>query len=69
MLTELNRKNFDKYADWAYSLALDISRSSYPTYTDGIKTKQDFIDTALKSYSNDNSQILLFRMMAKFLVG
>lgn len=60
MLIALTKKDFTKYVDWAYELALDISRSAYPTYTDGIKTKQDFTNIALKSFSDPNREILLF---------
>lgn len=60
MLIKLENKDFAKYVDWAYNLALDISRSSYPTYTDGIKSKEDFINIALKSLSDPNREILLF---------
>lgn len=67
MLTKLERNDFEKYIDWAYNLALDITRSSYPTYTDGIKTKQDFIDAALKTFESDNSEILLFSNDEKIL--
>ena len=67
MLTSLERKDFEKYVDWAYSLALDRTRSCYPTYSDGIKTKQNFIDNACKSLESDTSEILLFADKDKVL--
>lgn len=60
MLTKLKKKDFAKYIDWSYNLALDISHSSFPTYSDGVKSKQDFINTALRSFSDTNREILLF---------
>lgn len=67
MLTELNSKDFDKYVDWAYALALNITRSAYPTYADGIKTKEDFINNSLKSFSSPNDKILLYSENNKIL--
>lgn len=60
MLRKLKEIEFDKYIDFAYSLALDQSKSSYPTYTDGIKTKEDFIQSAKDSFSREDEEILLF---------
>lgn len=60
MLIRLKKDDIDKYIEWAYSLALDINRSSYPTYIGGIKTKEDFINVALKSFDEKNSEILLY---------
>lgn len=62
MLKNLEEKDFDQYVDFAYLLALDQSKSAYPTYTDGIKTKEDFINRAKKSYSRENEEILLFEI-------
>ena len=60
MLRPLGEAEFDKYVDLAYGLALDTERSGYPTYTDGIKTKQDFVERSRKAFSRDNEQILLY---------
>ena len=49
MLRVLEEKNFDQYIDFVYSLALDQTKSVYPTYTDGIKTKGDFIARASRN--------------------
>lgn len=59
MLTVITKQQFDNYIDYAYSLALDITKSSYPTYTDNIKTKSDFVDMSLRGFGQDN-EILLF---------
>lgn len=60
MLTTLKEADFDKYVDLAYSLALDQSKSAYPTYTDGIKTRSDFISASKKAFNSTENEILLF---------
>lgn len=60
MLRALKQEEFERYAEFAFSLALDLSKSSYPTYTDGIKCKEDFIRTAEKAFEKENEEILLF---------
>ena len=60
MLTPLYPEAFDRYADWAYALALDLTRSGYPTYADGIKTREDFISRARKGMERESEEILLF---------
>jgi len=61
MLTELKEKEFEQYAEQAYALALDLTKSGYPTYADGIKTKENFMSRSRKAFSRDNEGILLFR--------
>ena len=46
--------------DFAYDLALDLSKSGYPTYRDGIKTKQMFVERLVKTFERDDEQLLLF---------
>lgn len=60
MLKELKEQDFDRYVEFAYTLALDPSKSGYPTYADGIKTKTDFIARAREAFSRDAEGILLF---------
>lgn len=60
MLIECTKKEFEKYIDFAYELALDLSRSGYPTYRDGIKTKLMFVERLLKAFERDDEQVLLF---------
>lgn len=60
MLKKLQEQDFDRYVDFAYQLALDMTKSGYPTYDDGIKTKDDFVARARESFSTDNEEILLF---------
>lgn len=51
---------YRKYADYVYELALDQSKSGYPTYCDGIKTKAMFLDRSEKAFSRDTEELLLF---------
>lgn len=60
MLHSLLQEDLDKYIDLIWKLAQDQTKSGYPTYTDGIKTKQDFILREKESFSRDNEEILLF---------
>ena len=61
MLSKITVKEFDQYLDFAYRLAMDPSKSGYPTYTDQIKTSADFIRTARQGLERENDEILLFR--------
>ncbi|MBD5499803.1 MAG: hypothetical protein HDR10_01165 [Lachnospiraceae bacterium] len=60
MLTRLKESDFEKYAEFAYSLALDLTSSGYPTYADGIKTKKEFIDRSRIAFARENEEILLY---------
>lgn len=60
MLKRLEEQDFDRYVDFAYQLALDMTKSGYPTYVDGIKTKDGFITRARKAFSTSIEEILLF---------
>ena len=46
MLRILEEDEFDKYIDFAYELATDPAKSGYPTYADGIKTKERFVKSS-----------------------
>lgn len=65
MLKKCTRQDFDKNAEFAYELALVPSKSSYPTYNDGIKTKEMFLERAEKAFSRDTEDILLFEHNVK----
>lgn len=65
MLVEPTKEDVEKYLDFAYGLALDPTRSGYPTYTDGIKTKGDFEASAWKGFCRDTRKILLFENNGK----
>lgn len=60
MLTQLKEEEFGQYIDFAYALARDPSKSGYPAYFDGIKTKADFISRAKKSFTRPDETILLY---------
>ncbi|MBE6752954.1 MAG: hypothetical protein E7559_01145 [Ruminococcaceae bacterium] len=60
MLRKCTEAEFQKYIDFAYGLAADPTRSGYPSYSDGIKTKEMFIARAEKALSRDTEDILLF---------
>ena len=58
MLIECAKNDVEKYKDFAYELALDPSKSGYPSYRDGIKTKAMFFERLLGDHKEE--QILLF---------
>ena len=59
MLTRLTEAEFDRYAPWAYDLAMTAEHASYPTWMDGIKTREDFMVRARRSFTDE--EVLLFR--------
>ena len=60
MLVPLQEKDFHKYIDFAYELALDPARTCYPVYYDGVKTRALFEADARKGISLPEDQILLY---------
>ena len=60
MLRLLEASEFDTYIDFAYGLSQDMTRSGYPTYCDGIKTREDFISRTKKSFERPDEDVLLF---------
>lgn len=60
MLRLLEASEFDTYIDFAYELSQDMTRSGYPTYCDGIKTREDFISRTKKSFERPDEDVLLF---------
>lgn len=60
MLRPLKQSEFEKYVHFAYDLAGNLSKSAYPTYCDGIKTKADFIERAKQAFAREHEEILLF---------
>lgn len=59
MLTRLTEEELRRYAPWAYGLAMGEKHSSYPTWQDGIKTREDFMARARRSFTDEEA--LLFR--------
>lgn len=60
MLRKCTEREYGKHVDFVYKLALDPSKSGYPTYGDGIKTKEMFLERAQKAFSRETEEILLF---------
>ena len=65
MLRVCSKEEFLRYADFAYELALDPARSGYPTYRDGTKTREDFMERCLKAFERDTEEMLLFEQEGK----
>lgn len=60
MLRSCSKNEFDQYTDFIYELATDLTKSGYPTYCDGIKTKVNFVERSLKAFERDTERMLLF---------
>lgn len=60
MLRSCSKNEFDQYTDFVYELATDLTKSGYPTYCDGIKTKVKFVERSLKAFERDTEHMLLF---------
>lgn len=60
MLKPCSEQALISYMDFVYSLALDPSKSGYPIFNDGIKTKELFTTLAKDSFSKEQEDILLF---------
>ncbi len=60
MLVKAAKKDIAQNMDFAYSLAMDQTKSGYPLWSDGISTKEEFVDHVWKSYESEDQDILLF---------
>lgn len=60
MLRKLNENQFEQYIDFSYSLAMDLSKSAFPIYTDGVKDKVCFYEVAQRGIKRERHEILLF---------
>lgn len=60
MLIKATRADIERRMDFAYSLALDQTRSGYPLFSDGISTKEQFVSHVWRSYESPDRDILLF---------
>lgn len=60
MLKPCTKAEFDSYIDFAYELATDPERSAYPTYCDGVKTKEMFTERLGKAFARETEELLLF---------
>ncbi|MBR5389965.1 MAG: hypothetical protein IK141_01515 [Clostridia bacterium] len=60
MLRSCSKTEFERYTDFIYALATDLTKSGYPTYCDGIKTKVEFLERSAKAFVRDTEHMLLF---------
>ena len=62
MLRLCSIDEFNRCVDFAYELALDLTKSGYPTYCDGIKTKAMFVERSFKAFDRETEQMLLYEL-------
>lgn len=62
MLVRAAKEEIEQYMDFVYAIVLDQTRSGYPIFTDGRKTKEDFIEHVWRSFDRADRDILLFKM-------
>lgn len=60
MLVKATKEDIERYMDFAYSLAMDQTKSGYPLWSDGVSTKEEFVDRVWRSYEREDRDILLF---------
>ena len=60
MLVKATEKDIAQYIDFAYSIALDQTRSGYPLFSDGVSTKEQFVNHIWEGFQKDGRDILLF---------
>lgn len=60
MLKKAAKEDIVLYMDFAYSLAMDQTKSGYPLWSDGISSKEEFVDRVWLSYERKDEDILLF---------
>ncbi|MDL2292259.1 hypothetical protein LJC17_01505 [Acholeplasma sp. OttesenSCG-928-E16] len=60
MLRKITKKEFDVYVDYIYKLTQQFETSSFPTYLDGIKTKEDFFEDSKNGMEREDEVILLY---------
>ncbi|KSV58519.1 hypothetical protein [Acetivibrio ethanolgignens] len=65
MLRLCTKSEFELYIDFSYELATCLEKSAYPTYCDGIKTKEMFVERLGKVFDRENEEILLFECEGK----
>lgn len=58
MLQKVTPADFDRWVAWAYGLAMTEKHSSYPTYRDGVKSREQFISRSRRGLEDE--KILLF---------
>lgn len=60
MLRKCTKQEYEKYKDFAYEIAMDPTKAGYPSYSDGVKTKEMFFEREEKAFERDYEGILLF---------
>lgn len=60
MLRPCTEPELDTYMDFAYALATDPATSGYPTYCDGVKTREMFVERTRAAFARETEEILLF---------
>ncbi len=60
MLVKATKEDIEQYMDFAYSLAMDQTKSGYPLWSDGVSTKEEFVERVWRSYEREDRDILLF---------
>ena len=60
MLRKIQAQEFPELSEFVYNLSLDLSRTSFPVYTDGIKTKQQFLKRSEDGIHRSDEEILVF---------
>ena len=60
MLAKATKNDIEQHMDFAYSLAMDQTKSGYPLWSDGVSTKEEFVDRVWRSYESEDRDILLF---------
>lgn len=62
MLRKATDEDIKKYGDFVYQLALNPEKSCYPTYADGIKTREDFFHAAERAIARETYELRLFHI-------
>ncbi len=60
MLIKATKGDIERHMDFAYSLAMDQTRLGYPLWSDGVSTKEEFVERVWRSYEREDRDILLF---------
>lgn len=60
MIHKITKSEFDKYVDYIYAISSDLSRSAFPIYADGVKTKEFFYTKSKKGLTQTGEEILLY---------
>lgn len=60
MIHKITKSEFDKYVDYIYAISSDLSRSVFPIYADGVKTKEFFYTKSKKGLTQTGEEILLY---------